>query len=69
MSGFHLPKAHGDHEAAPAKDTWRTEDGGPADLLRGPYPLTAACSACGGRITLNARMQMEWQHVPGGGGQ
>ena len=67
MSGFYtMPALPGRHQGVPVKDTWRTEDGQPADLLRGPYPVTATCAMCGGRITLSARMQMEWQHVPGG---
>jgi hypothetical protein len=65
MSGFSfIPMDSGRHEAAPVKDTWRTEDGQPADLLTSAYPITATCSACGGPIRLEHRLQYGWQHVP-----
>jgi hypothetical protein len=64
LSLNHIPKAPpGSHEALPARDTWHAEDGGPADLLTGPYPVIAECSACGGRIRLEYRLQAEWRHV------
>jgi hypothetical protein len=65
MSGFHcIPKDSGCHEAAPVKGTCRTEDGQPADLLRSAYPITATCSAYGGQIRLENRLQYGWRHVP-----
>lgn len=69
MSGFYsIPKDHGGHEAAPVKDTWRTEDGQPADLLTSVYPIAATCSACGGPIRLEHRLQYGWRHVTAEGG-
>jgi hypothetical protein len=62
--GSAAPKTLDGHEATPVKGTWCTEDGQPADLLRSAYPITAACTACGGRIRLEHRLQYEWQHVP-----
>ena len=65
MTGFHfIPKDAGGHEAAPVTGTWRTDDGQQADLLRSAYPITADCSACGGQIRLEHRLQYGWQHVP-----
>jgi hypothetical protein len=69
MSGFHfIPKDYGGHEAAPVKGTWRTENGEAADLLRSAYPITAACSNCGGPIRLEHMLQYGWRHVPAEGG-
>jgi hypothetical protein len=68
MTSFHfIPKNYGGHEGTPVKDTWRTEDGQPADLLRGTYPITATCSTCGEPIRLDHRLQYGWRHVPAGG--
>jgi hypothetical protein len=68
MSGFQLiPTDSGSHEGIPVKDTWRTEDGQPADLLSGAYPITAVCATCGGQIRLEHRLQHGWRHVPAGG--
>jgi hypothetical protein len=65
MSGFSfIPRTFDDHEAAPVKDTWHTEDGQPADLLRSSYPITATCTTCGGQIRLEHRLQFGWRHVP-----
>jgi hypothetical protein len=67
MTGFHfIPKDYGGHEGTPVKDTWRTEDGEPADLMRSAYPIMATCLTCGGRIRLEYRLQHEWRHVPAG---
>jgi len=68
MSGFFvIPRDYGGHAGMPVKGTWRSEDGEPADLLRSAYPITATCSACGGQIRLDHRLQYGWRHVPAGG--
>jgi hypothetical protein len=68
MSGFtFIAKYPGNHEAMPAKGTWRTEDGQPADLLTGPFPITATCATCSQPIRLENRLQYGWQHAPAGG--
>jgi hypothetical protein len=68
MTSFHfILKDYGSHEGTPVKDTWRPEDGKPADLLRSAYPIAATCSTCGGRIRIESRLQYGWRHVPAGG--
>lgn len=68
MSGFtFIAKYPGGHEAAPVKASWRTEDGQPADLLTGPFPITATCATCGEPMRLDTRLQYSWRHVPAGG--
>lgn len=59
-----IPHEAGGHTAYPLKGTWVAEDGSPADLLRGPYPVTAECQVCRQPIRLGHRLQMEWRHVP-----
>jgi hypothetical protein len=71
VSGFYvLPKSPAGHTADPAKDTWRSAQGGaPADLLSdADYPITAVCATCGGSIRLDRKLQMEWRHLPAEGG-
>jgi hypothetical protein len=65
MSGFHcIPKDSGGHEAAPVTGTCRTEDGQPASLLTGPFPIMADCANCAVPIRLERRLQYGWRHVP-----
>lgn len=71
MSGFHaIPKSPLGHIAEPARGTWRrAADGAPADLLAAAdYPIVAVCSNCGAAISLDRKLQMEWQHLRDGGG-
>ena len=39
----------------------------PADLLTGPFPITATCSGCGGQIRLEHRLQHAVPHASRGG--
>jgi hypothetical protein len=53
------------HVASPKSGTYTRENGDRASLLnKADYPITAECKICGGRIRLDALMQMEWRHVP-----
>jgi hypothetical protein len=56
-----------DHVGMPLKDTWVTEPGARADLLRGEdYPITAECQICTNPIRLERKLQMEWRHLTAG---
>ena len=72
-AGERLPR-HPEVAARPHRRTCQrhlAQGGGrrSADLLAAAdYPIVAVCSNCGGAISLDRKLQMEWQHLPDGGG-
>ena len=65
-----VPVAGGPHRPVPVGGTYRSErTGRPAVLTEATsYPVTAECQVCHGPIRLEQLLQMEWRHVPAGGG-
>ena len=70
MNGFSYVRGRTEHTAIPLAGSYVTEKGGePASLLRdSDYPVVAECKICSGRIRLGQVLQMDWRHVPAGGG-